>query len=57
MDKIEETKAELRAMGYDDVDSVEQSEDEQSSAGGGDEDTTHIGDDICLDDLTGTFMC
>ncbi|CAH2242742.1 jg11900 [Pararge aegeria aegeria] len=52
MDKMEETKLELRALGYDDVDNLEHSEDDQSSAGGGDEDTTHIGDDICLDDLT-----
>ncbi|XP_034831610.1 tonsoku-like protein [Maniola hyperantus] len=53
LDKMEETKSELKALGYDDVDNLEHcSEDDQSSAGGGDEDTTHIGDDICLDDLT-----
>ncbi|CAB3259654.1 unnamed protein product [Arctia plantaginis] len=51
-DKMEQTKDDLRALGYDDLDNLENSEDEQSSAGGGDEDTTHIGDDICLDDLT-----
>ncbi|XP_075979045.1 tonsoku-like protein [Anticarsia gemmatalis] len=51
LDKMEQTKDELRALGYDDLDNLENSEDEQSSAGGGDEDT-HIGDDICLDDLT-----
>lgn len=51
-DKMEETKEQLRALGYDNLDNLENSEDEQSSAGGGDEDTTHIGDDICLDDLT-----
>ncbi|KAJ0178449.1 hypothetical protein K1T71_006272 [Dendrolimus kikuchii] len=45
---MEQTKNELRALGYDDL---ENSEDDQSSAGGGDEDV-HIGDDICLDDLT-----
>ncbi|XP_049874535.1 tonsoku-like protein [Pectinophora gossypiella] len=50
-DKIEETKSELRVLGYDDFDNLDNSEDEQSSTGG-DEDTTHIGDDICLDDLT-----
>ncbi|XP_041987217.1 tonsoku-like protein [Aricia agestis] len=51
MDKMEETKADLRLLGYDDA-NLEYSEDEQSSAGGCDEDTTHIGDDICLEDLT-----
>lgn len=51
-DKVEQTKDELRALGYDDLDNLENSEDEQSSAGGGDDDV-HIGDDICLDDLTG----
>ncbi|XP_045766391.1 tonsoku-like protein [Maniola jurtina] len=53
LDKMKETKSELKALGYDDGDNLEHySEDDQSSAGGGDEDTTHIGDDICLDDLT-----
>ncbi|XP_047026936.1 tonsoku-like protein [Helicoverpa zea] len=51
-DKMERTKDDLRALGYDNLDNLENSEDEQSSAGGGDEDTTHIGDDICLEDLT-----
>ncbi|KAJ8713327.1 hypothetical protein PYW07_013697 [Mythimna separata] len=51
-DKMEQTKEDLRDLGYDDLDNLENSEDEQSSAGGGDEDTTHIGDDICLEDLT-----
>ncbi|XP_031768699.2 tonsoku-like protein [Galleria mellonella] len=51
-DKMESTKNELRMLGYDDFDNLENSEDEQSSAGACDEDTTHIGDDICLDDLT-----
>ncbi|RVE50626.1 hypothetical protein evm_004750 [Chilo suppressalis] len=51
MEKMEQTQDELRSLGYD-SDNLENSEDEQSSAGGGDEDTTHIGDDICLDDLT-----
>ncbi|KAM3960765.1 tonsoku-like protein [Aphomia sociella] len=51
-DKMENTKDELRALGYDNFDNLENSEDDQSSAGGCDEDTTHIGDDICLDDLT-----
>ncbi|KAG6450561.1 hypothetical protein O3G_MSEX006650 [Manduca sexta] len=51
-EKVEDTKAELRALGYNNFDSLENSDDEQSSAGGGDDDTTHIGDDICLDDLT-----
>ncbi|XP_026742058.1 tonsoku-like protein [Trichoplusia ni] len=50
-DKMEQTKEELRALGYENLDNLENSEDEQSSAGGGDDDT-HIGDDICLDDLT-----
>ncbi|KPJ12339.1 Tonsoku-like protein [Papilio machaon] len=50
-DGIERTKEELIALGYDDFDNVDNSEDEQSSAGGA-EDTTHIGDDICLEDLT-----
>lgn len=49
---MEQTKDELRALGYENLDNLENSEDEQSSAGGGDDDT-HIGDDICLDDLTG----
>uniref|UniRef100_A0A2A4JT97 Uncharacterized protein n=1 Tax=Heliothis virescens TaxID=7102 RepID=A0A2A4JT97_HELVI len=49
---MEQTKDDLRALGYDNLDNLENSEDEQSSAGGGDEDTTHIGDDICLEDLT-----
>jgi hypothetical protein len=52
---MEETKEELRALGYDNFESLENSEDEQSSMGGGDEDTTHIGDDVCLDDLTGNY--
>ncbi|XP_052741671.1 tonsoku-like protein [Bicyclus anynana] len=52
IDKMEDTKSELQALGYEDVENVEHSEDDQSSAGGCDEDTTHIGDDICLDDLT-----
>lgn len=56
-DKMEQTKDSLRALGYDDLDNLENSEDEQSSTGGGEEDTTHIGDDICLDDLTGTVNC
>ncbi|XP_047534869.1 tonsoku-like protein isoform X1 [Vanessa atalanta] len=51
IDKMELTKTELRSLGYDDFDNLDQSEDEQSSVGGGDEDT-HIGDDICLEDLT-----
>ncbi|KAJ8716272.1 hypothetical protein PYW08_013557 [Mythimna loreyi] len=51
-DKMEQTREDLRDLGYDDLDNLENSEDEQSSAGGGDEDTTHIGDDICLEDLT-----
>lgn len=49
---MEQIKDELRALGYDNLDNLENSEDEQSSAGGGDEDI-RIGDDICLDDLTG----
>ncbi|XP_059053768.1 tonsoku-like protein [Achroia grisella] len=52
MDKMDSTRDELRMLGYDDFDNLENSEDDQSSAGGCDEDTTHIGDDICLDDLT-----
>ncbi|KPI91757.1 Tonsoku-like protein [Papilio xuthus] len=48
---MERTKEELKALGYDDFDNMDNSEDEQSSAGGA-EDTTHIGDDICLEDLT-----
>ncbi|KPJ21294.1 hypothetical protein RR48_00199 [Papilio machaon] len=48
---MERTKEELIALGYDDFDNVDNSEDEQSSAGSA-EDTTHIGDDICLEDLT-----
>lgn len=55
-DRMVQTKEELRALGYDDFDNLENSEDEQSSSGGGDEDTTHIGDDICLDDLTGNQL-
>lgn len=51
---MNETKAELRDLGYNDSDNLENSDDEQSSAGGGD-DVTHIGDEICLDDLTGMF--
>ncbi|KAI8426427.1 hypothetical protein MSG28_005269 [Choristoneura fumiferana] len=51
LDKMEETQNELRALGYDNFDNLDNSEDEQSSAGG-DEDTTHIGDDVCLEDLT-----
>ncbi|XP_022830141.1 tonsoku-like protein [Spodoptera litura] len=51
IDKMQQIKDELRALGYDNLDNLENSEDEQSSAGGGDEDI-HIGDDICLDDLT-----
>ncbi|XP_072947183.1 tonsoku-like protein isoform X2 [Epargyreus clarus] len=52
LERIETTKEELRALGCNNFDNLEQSEDEQSSAGGDDEDTTHIGDDICLEDLT-----
>lgn len=48
---MEDTKRELNSLGYDDFDNLEHSEDEQSSAGG--DDDTRIGDDICLDDLTG----
>ncbi|CAH4028837.1 unnamed protein product [Pieris brassicae] len=48
IDKMETTTSELQGLGYSD----EGSEDEMSSAGGCEEDTTHIGDDICLDDLT-----
>ncbi|XP_028171929.1 LOW QUALITY PROTEIN: tonsoku-like protein [Ostrinia furnacalis] len=51
-DKMEDIRNELRALGYDDFDNLDNSEDEQSSVGGGDEDTTHIGDDVCLEDLT-----
>ncbi|CAK1586392.1 unnamed protein product [Parnassius mnemosyne] len=51
-DKMEQTKEELRALGYDNFDNLDNSEDEQSSPGVCDEDTTHIGDDICLEDLT-----
>ncbi|XP_045495806.1 tonsoku-like protein [Colias croceus] len=51
IDKTEDTKSELRALGCDSLDNLDVSEDEMSSAGG-DEDTTHIGDDICLEDLT-----
>lgn len=50
-DKMEDTKRELKILGYEDFDNLELSEDEQSSAGG--DDDTRIGDDICLDDLTG----
>ncbi|KAL4713121.1 hypothetical protein ACJJTC_004507 [Scirpophaga incertulas] len=50
-DKMELVKSELIALGCDNFSSLENSEDEQSSIGG-DEDTTHIGDDICLDELT-----
>lgn len=49
MDKMESTTRELEALGYN----SDESEDEMSSAGGCEEDITHIGDDICLDDLTG----
>ncbi|VVC96343.1 unnamed protein product [Leptidea sinapis] len=49
LDSMEDTKSELRALCCDNVD---MSEDEQSS-GPGDEDTTNIGDEICLEDLTG----
>ncbi|XP_050669315.1 tonsoku-like protein [Leptidea sinapis] len=48
LDSMEDTKSELRALCCDNVD---MSEDEQSS-GPGDEDTTNIGDEICLEDLT-----
>ncbi|XP_060802573.1 tonsoku-like protein [Amyelois transitella] len=50
-DKMEDIKNELRLLGYDDFDHLDNSEDDQSSAGC-EEDTTHIGDDICLEDLT-----
>lgn len=56
MDKMEETKTDLRVLGFEDFDNLEHSEDEQSSAGGGDDDTPRIGDDICLDDLTGNYI-
>ncbi|KAH9638989.1 hypothetical protein HF086_000915 [Spodoptera exigua] len=46
-DKMEQIKDELRALGYENLDNLENSEDEQSSAGGGDEDI-HIGDDISI---------
>ncbi|CAK1550600.1 unnamed protein product [Leptosia nina] len=52
LDKMEDTKSELQALGYDISDNLEVSEDEMSSGGNGDEDTPQIGDDICLDDLT-----
>ncbi|XP_068618192.1 tonsoku-like protein [Battus philenor] len=51
-EKMEQTKEELKALGCCNLDNFDSSEDEQSSAGGCDEDTTHIGDDICLEDLT-----
>lgn len=53
---MEDTKSELRALGYDRFDNLENSEDEQSQgSAGGEEDTAHVGDDICLDDLTGSL--
>lgn len=54
---MEDTKSELQALGCSNFDNVESSEDEQCSTGGGDENTTNIGDDICLEDLTGNVKC
>ncbi|XP_048487601.1 tonsoku-like protein isoform X1 [Plutella xylostella] len=50
-EKMEHCKNELTCLGYDDFDNLDNSDDEQSSAGG-DDDVTRIGDDICLEDLT-----
>lgn len=49
---MDQTKNDLRALGWFDFDNLEVSEDEQSSPGE-DEDVVNIGDDVCLDDLTG----
>ncbi|XP_063382703.1 tonsoku-like protein [Cydia fagiglandana] len=50
LDKMEETQDELRYLGYEDFDNLENSEDESSA--GGDEMTTTIGHDIRCEDIT-----
>ncbi|KAL0822732.1 hypothetical protein ABMA28_004749 [Loxostege sticticalis] len=50
-DNMRGIKAELQTLGYDNFDNLESSEGE-SSVGGGDADTTHIGDDVRLEELS-----
>ncbi|XP_047993133.1 tonsoku-like protein [Leguminivora glycinivorella] len=50
LDKMEETQDELRYLGYEDFNNLENSEDESSA--GGDDMTTTIGHDIRCEDIT-----